>query len=76
MDVTVYSAPWCPWCQKVKKFLKEKNIEFVEKTVEDEKNAHESMEVSGQTGIPVTVVDGKFVLGFDVPKLKTLLKLD
>jgi glutaredoxin-like YruB-family protein len=76
MKVIVYSAPWCPWCQKTKEFLKEHNIEFEEKDVQDHNNAHEAMDVSGQAGIPVTVIDGQVVIGFDIAKLKELLKLE
>jgi glutaredoxin-like YruB-family protein len=76
MDVVVYSAPWCPWCQKTKEFLKEHNIEFEDKNVETPENAKEAMEKSAQTGIPVTVIDGEVVIGFDVEKLKKLLKLE
>ena len=76
MEVTVYSAPWCPWCQKTKEFLKEHGIAFEEKDVQEHKYAHEAMDVSGQAGIPVTVIDGQVVVGFDVPRLKELLKLE
>lgn len=76
MKVTVYSAPWCPWCQKTKEFLKEHNIEYEEKDVQEHQNAHEAMEVSGQTGIPVTVIGGQVVIGFDVTRLKELLKIE
>ena len=31
--VTVYSTPTCPWCIKVKDFLKNNNIEFESKDV-------------------------------------------
>ena len=76
MKVTVYSAPWCPWCQKTKEFLKEHNIEFEEKDVQKQENAHEALHLSGQAGIPVTVIDGQVIVGFDVPKLKELLKIE
>jgi glutaredoxin-like YruB-family protein len=74
--VTVYTAEWCPWCHKVMDFLKEKDIEFEAKDVENREYAQESMEKSGQAGIPVTVIDEEVVVGFDVAKLKKLLKLE
>jgi len=57
-------------------FLKENNIEFEAKDVDNKENAKEVIEKSGQTGIPVTDIDGNIVVGFNVPKLKELLKLE
>ncbi|MCI0503499.1 glutathione S-transferase N-terminal domain-containing protein [Candidatus Micrarchaeota archaeon] len=74
-SVTVYSAEWCPWCHKVMDFLKENNVKFEVKDVDDGENAKECMEKSGQGGIPVTIIDGEAVVGFDTAKLKVLLNL-
>lgn len=73
--VIVYTASWCPWCHKVMDFLKENNVEFEAKDVDQQENAKECMEKSGQAGIPVTDIDGNVVVGFNVPKLKELLKI-
>jgi glutaredoxin 3 len=74
-NVVVYTADWCPWCHKVMDFLKQNKVEFTAKNVDDEKNARECMEKSGQGGIPVTIIDGQAVVGFDEKKLRELLKL-
>jgi len=74
-SVIVYTAPWCPWCHKVTDFLKENNVKFEEKDVDTECNAEECMKKSGQGGIPVTIIDGEVVVGFDIDKLKALLNL-
>lgn len=74
-SVVVYTAEWCPWCHKVVDFLKENKVKFTEKDVDKPENAQECMEKSGQGGIPVTIIDGQAVVGFDTKKLKELLKL-
>jgi len=74
--VIVYSAEWCHWCHKVKDFLKENSVEFEERNVDNQEYAKESMEKSGQAGIPVTDIDGQIVIGFDVAKIKELLGLE
>jgi glutaredoxin-like YruB-family protein len=74
-SVVVYTAEWCPWCHKVTDFLKENNVKFEAKDVDQDDNAKECMEKSGQGGIPVTLIDGQTVVGFDVAKLKALLNL-
>ncbi|MCS7134902.1 MAG: glutaredoxin family protein [Candidatus Aenigmarchaeota archaeon] len=76
MEVILYSAEWCPWCQMTKKFLIENKIKFKEVNVDKSPEAVvELIEKTGQMGIPVTVVDGKPIIGYDVQKLKEALKL-
>jgi len=77
MKVKVYSTPTCPWCHKVKEWLTEHKIEFEEIDVSiDMDSAKEMVEKTGQMGVPVIEIDGKYVLGFDVNKLKQLLKIE
>ncbi len=76
MKVIVYSTDTCPWCDKLKEWLKENKVAFEEKNVgEDEKAAQEMIKKFGQIRVPITKIDNKFVLGFDVANLKKLLKL-
>ena len=76
MDVKVYSTTTCPWCHKVKEFLKEHHVKFQDINVqEDENAAKEMIEKSGQMGVPVIEVNGEMIVGFDENKLKKALKL-
>tara|TARA_Y100000310_G_C20531500_1_gene738692 strand:+ start:593 stop:826 length:234 start_codon:yes stop_codon:yes gene_type:complete len=77
MEVKVYSTPTCPWCQKVKAWLKEKEIKFTEFNVADDEAAQKEMvEKSGQMGVPVIIIDDKEpIVGFDEGKLKEALGL-
>jgi len=76
MEVKVYSTPSCPYCTFAKEFLKENHIEFKDIDVtKDQEAAKEMIEKSGQTGVPVIMIDGEVVIGFDKEKLKELLKL-
>jgi glutaredoxin len=60
-----------------KEFLKEKKIPFEDVNVqEDQKAAKEMIEKSGQVGVPVIEIDGQMVIGFDVNKIKELLRLE
>ena len=79
MKVIVYSTQTCPWCFRLKDWLKEREIEFEEKDVgEDQDAANELLLTTGQMGVPVTVIekDGKetVVVGFDKEKLEEILK--
>jgi len=65
-EITVYSTPMCPWCNVLKDFLKEKNIEFEEIDVsKDQTKAQEMIEKSGQMGVPQIEINGKIIVGFD-----------
>ena len=75
--VKVYSIPNCPWCDKVKKYLKLKNIAYEEFNVEDDDDArNELYKISGDQIVPLTTIDGKaYVISFDKAKLDALLNL-
>ncbi len=56
--------------------MKENKIAYKEVNVaEDTQAAQQMIMKSGQSGVPVTDVDGKIVVGFDRAALKKLLKL-
>ena len=74
-EVKVYSTPTCPWCKKVKEYLKEKKVKFTEFNVaKDEKSKEEMIERSGQMGVPVIIIDEKIIVGFDPEKIDKALK--
>mgnify|MGYP003395028355 FL=1 len=75
-SVIVYSTPTCPWCVRVKQFLKENNILFLERDVSvDKLAADEMVKKSGQMGVPVLDIDGQIAVGFDKDRIKQLLGL-
>lgn len=73
-SVKVYSTPTCPFCIRVKQYLKDNNIAFVNYDVSiDSAKAAEMTEKSGQMGVPVIDIDGKIVVGFDKEQIKEAL---
>ncbi len=72
--VTVYSTPTCPYCVRLKSYLKDNNVEFdnVDVSVDHEK-AREMVRRSGQMGVPVIDIDGTIIVGFDREKIKMTL---
>jgi len=74
MTVTVYSTPTCPYCVQVKRYLEQKGITYSDIDVSrDSTAAAEMVRISGQRGVPVTVIDEHFVVGFDPSRLDQLL---
>ena len=74
--IKVFSTPSCPYCVTLKKFLKEKGIDFEDIDVSaDEKELQEMIDKSGQMGVPVVDIDGQIVVGFDRDKILELLNI-
>lgn len=75
-EVTVYSTPFCPYCTTLKQFLNKNEVEFENIDVsKDKKAARKMMEKTGQSGVPVTEIDGETVVGFDREEIVRLLEL-
>lgn len=74
MDVKVYTTPTCGYCHQAKSFFSERGVKFIEYDVSRDRAAADKMvKLTGQMGVPVIVVDGEVVIGFDRPRLESLL---
>ena len=63
------------FCSKVKEFLLQNKIEFIERDVASDETALTELQKLGYMTTPVTVVDGELVVGFDRQKLQKLLRV-
>ena len=70
-----YSFEGCPWCTKVKNYLKARGVEYETRDIELSDEAREECEkISGDLAVPVTTIDGvNYVVGFDKKKIDELL---
>ncbi len=74
MDVKLYSSPTCGYCHQAKRFLAERGVNVTEYDVSvDHTAAKEVVRLTGQMGVPVIVVDGEVVVGFNRARLEQLL---
>ncbi len=72
--VTIYSTPTCHFCHMAKDFFAEKGVPFEDFNVStDLEKRKEMVDKSGQMGVPVIVIEGKVVVGFNKPKIMELL---
>jgi len=72
----VYTTPTCTWCNTIKTYFKEKNINFTEINVAaDPSRAEEMVRKSGQQGVPQTDINGQVVVGFDKQRINELLEI-
>jgi glutaredoxin 3 len=70
--VTVYTSGWCPYCERAKGLLKQKNVVFGEINVEDDGKFREEMIArSNRRTVPQIFIGDRHVGGCD-----DLLELD
>ena len=73
-SVEIYTSPTCIHCKSAKEFFNEHNIAYADHDVTvDPQRRQEAVEKSGQMGVPVIVVNGEVVIGFDEDRLRELL---
>lgn len=75
--VIVFTTPTCTYCNAVKRYLRQQKIRFREVDVSRDAAAQRDMvRRSGQMGVPVVDIGGRVVVGFDRPKIDSLLGLN
>lgn len=71
--VIVYSTRYCQYCRMAKAFLDNHGVPYESIDVgEDSKAAEKMIELSGQRGVPVILVDDEVIVGFDSQRLNEL----
>jgi glutaredoxin 3 len=72
--VTIYSTPTCHFCHLAKDFFDENKIPYTDYNVlTDLEKRKEMVDKSGQMGVPVILIDGKVMVGFDQAEISSLL---
>ena len=75
MEVKVYSTPTCPYCKHAKEYLSSKGVSFQDIDVSNDKDAlQEMIKVSKQMGVPVIIINGEVIVGFDKSRIDSLLQ--
>ncbi len=75
--VLVFTTQTCPWCVRVKQYLRERQVPFRE--IDVSRNASAARDLvrkTGQTGVPVVEIDGRPIIGFDRAQIDKQLGLD
>ena len=74
MEVIMYTTPTCGYCRQAKEYLKTRKVAFVEKNVAaDDAAAQDMIRRSGQRGVPVLIIGGEVIVGFDRPRIDQAL---
>jgi glutaredoxin-like YruB-family protein len=74
--VVLFSTSTCSWCRRAKRYFRENQVPFKEVNVErDEAAARDIQRKTGQTGVPVIKIGGRWIVGFDKPAIEKALGL-
>ena len=71
--VEVFSSDTCKYCVELKDYLKENNVEYIEYNISKDEEARRNLIKLGYMSVPVTLINGNHVLGFDRLRIRQLL---
>ena len=73
-QIPVYSTQTCGFCRMAMAYFDSLGIKYTDIDVTlDVAKQKEMIEKSGQMGVPVIIIDGTVIVGFDKPKIDQLL---
>lgn len=72
-NVVIYSSNTCGYCKQAKEYLQEKGVNYEEKNISNDPTARRELMQKGYMGVPVIVVNGEEIVGFDKSRLEQLL---
>ncbi|HVV14994.1 MAG TPA: glutaredoxin family protein [Candidatus Paceibacterota bacterium] len=76
-NVTIYSTPTCHFCQMAKEFFAEKGVQYTAYDVaSDAAKRQEMIQLTGQLGVPVIVINGDIMIGFSRERLAQKLGIE
>nr|WP_293394925.1 glutaredoxin family protein [Peptoclostridium sp.] len=73
-NVKIYTSDTCGYCHMAKEYFNENGIAFDERNVTRDVEAKKELMKMGYMSVPVIIIDGETVVGFDKQKIESLLK--
>ena len=75
--VIIFTTPTCPHCRAAKRYLQARGVPFKDVDVSrDQRAARDMQRRTGQTGVPVILINNRPIVGFDKPKINRLLGIN
>lgn len=72
-QVVLYATDWCPYCEKTRALLAAKGIPYQEMNIETSAEARSQYQRLAANGVPVLLVAGEVVRGYQQKKMETVL---
>ncbi|MDH5680378.1 MAG: glutathione S-transferase N-terminal domain-containing protein [Spirochaetota bacterium] len=77
MDAKIFSTPSCGYCKQAKSYLKQAGVRVKEVDIsKDQRAAEEMVRKTGQQGVPVIIMKGTTIVGFDKNKINRVLGIN
>ncbi|AHM55407.1 glutaredoxin [Peptoclostridium acidaminophilum DSM 3953] len=73
-NVKIYTSDTCGYCHMAKEYFRENGIAFDERNVTKDVEAKKELMKMGYMSVPVIIIDGETIVGFDKQKIESLLK--
>ena len=73
--IEIYTSDTCIQCKKAKEYFEKNNLEVIEYNISNQEYKRELIK-KGYLSVPVIVIDGQDVLGFDLPRIKQLTGIE
>jgi glutaredoxin 3 len=71
--IIIFTGSSCPWCNRVKQYLKEKGFRFRDVDVERDRDGAREMQRRHIMGVPFVLIGSQTTVGFDKAKIDKLL---
>ena len=73
-EVVMYATEWCGYCAAARRFFNANGILFTERDIEKSGEAHDRHRKLGGRGVPLIVIDGEPIHGYNEQTLRARLK--
>jgi glutaredoxin len=70
--VILYATDWCGYCTKARNFMRSNKIEYFEYDIEKSAEGKNQYDRLGGKGIPVLLINGEVVTGYNPAKILKL----
>lgn len=72
--VEIYTSDTCGKCVQAKEYLNKNKIDYKEYNISKDPEARKELIGMGYMSIPVLIIKGEHVLGFDIKRINDLLE--
>jgi mycoredoxin len=71
-QVILYATDWCGYCKKARELFEKHNISYYEYDIEKSSEGREQYKRLGGRGVPVILIGGEVIKGYNASKILKL----
>jgi len=72
--VILYATSWCGYCKKTRRLLEDNGVDYFEYDIEKSQEGNKQHKRLGGKGIPVLLINGEVVKGYNPARILELTK--